>query len=176
MKKLFDNKIEKYFPSAMGFVGYFLILLGVFAIYIMSFIPGFIMLFLGLNISFAMTGIQIDPQTRKLRSYYGLFGLRLGKWISLDDYKYLTVMHNRESTSTYSRSNRDITTTEMWFDVCLLNENHREKLTVKRLKTTEEAVKEVKRLSEELGFEVVKYNPEVSEATRLRRSKERRRR
>jgi len=64
----------------------------------------------------------------------------------------------------------------MWFDGCLLNENHREKLSVKRLKTTEEAVKEVKILSEELGLSIVKYNPEVSEATRLRRSERRSRR
>ncbi len=86
------------------------------------------------------------------------------------------ILHNRESTSTFSRSNREITTTELWFDVCLLNENHHEKLIIKRLKSTEEAVKEVKVLSEAMGFSVVKYNPEVSEATRLRRAKEGKRR
>jgi len=172
MKELLDFKLEKYFPSAMSFVGYFLIFLGVLAIYFFSFIIGPIFLFIGLNIAFAVTGIQINTKARLLRTYYGLFGLRFGKWTSLDDYKYLSILHNRESTSTFSRSNREITTTDLWFDICLLNENHREKLIIKRLKSTEEAVKEVKVLSEAMGFSVVKYNPEVSEATRLRRAKE----
>jgi len=160
----------------MSFVGYFLTALGLFILVFLNFIAGFIFLILGLNIAFATSGIQIDPNKRLLRSYYGLFGLRFGKWESLDDYKYLSVLQTRESTSTYSRSNRDITVTDLWFDICLLNENHRVKLIVKRLKSIEEAIKEIKVLSEAMGFRVVKYNPEVSEATKAKRYRERIRR
>ena len=176
MNKIIDNKLEKFFPTAMSFVGYFLTALGLFILVNSGFIAGSIFLILGLNIAFATSGIQIDPKKRLLRSYYGLFGLRFGKWKSLDDYKYLSVLQTRESTSTYSRSNRDITVMDLWFDICLLNENQRNKLIISRLKSSDEAVKELKVLIEAMGFSAVKYNPEVSEATKAKRDRERIRR
>ena len=181
MKKIIDSKIENYFPSAMSFVGYFLIFLGLLFLYFQSygfrislFLVGLTFLFIGINISFAKSGIQIDPDEKKYREYYGLFGLRYGKWKALDKFKYLTILHNRETVSTYSRSNRSIDISDLWFDICLLNENHRQKLIVMRFKSKDKAIEKIKNLSALLGFDVVKYSPEISEATRLRRQRRRR--
>jgi len=172
MKKIIDNKLERLFTPAMTVGGYILMALSVLAFLDGGYIGGVLLILAGGFIAFATNGILIDPNTKRTKQYIGYLGLRIGKWKSMEQYCHITILRSRESTTAYSRSNRATTTrAEIFYDVTLLDKTHRQKLGVKRLKGEQPAIASAKELMNILGFDFVKYNPVVSEATRINRRK-----
>ena len=170
MKKVIDNKLEHLFTPSMTVGGYILMAMSVFAFMEGAYIVGVLVIVAGGFVSFAKNGILIDPNLKRAKQYIGYLGLRIGKWKSMEQYCHITILRSRESSTTYSRSNRVTTTSaETFYDVTLLDKTHRQKLGVIRLKGEKQAAEAAKELVKILGFDFVKYTPEVSEKTRARR-------
>jgi len=174
MKKLIDNKLEKLFPPAMRAAGYIPIVFGLLLIIPGAYISALIFILIGSFITFANNGIQLDTNTNRSKQYVSYLGLRMGKWKSMEQYHHISILRSRETTTAFSRSNRRTTTSEdVYYDITLLDDTHRQKLGVKRSKSEKLALESAKELVDILGFDFVKYSPQVSEQTRSRRRGER---
>lgn len=169
MKNILTHSFGKSFPSSFVFTGYIFILVGIIIVY-NNLIVGLITVLIGTFIGFTKSGIQIDPERKLYRKYDSFFGLMRGKWESMQAYKSIALLKYKEESATLSRSNRRaVTSSDILFDICLLNENHRKKLPIKRLKSKEEATEDLKKLSTLLGFSISVYKPQISPKSNARR-------
>ncbi|MCK5856033.1 MAG: hypothetical protein KAG64_01010 [Bacteroidales bacterium] len=172
MSKIIDNKLERLFTPSMTVGGYLLMGMSLAVFYEGVYFAGLLFILVGGFVSFANNGIQINPDSMMSKQYIGYLGLRLGKWKSMEQYSYITILRSRETTTTFSRSNRATTSNaELFYDITLVDKTHRQKLGIKRVKDEKQTIADAKELVKILGFEFVKYNPEVSEQTRARRKR-----
>ena len=150
-------------------LGYIAIVFGLLSSF-ESVITAVIIILVGVFLGFSKAILEIEPKSKRLRNYPFLMGLKLGSWSSYKEYNYVSILRRNVSETTFGgRTNKSVTTKDIFFDICLLNDNHRKKLTVKRFKSKEEALNEIERLSTDLGLDVVTYNPVRSTATKRRR-------
>ena len=70
--------------------GFVLILWGGYLLYTSNFL-GFIALAVGLGLFFMVVGIQIDFDKKLHREFFGLFGIKFGKWRVMHAIDYVTV-------------------------------------------------------------------------------------
>lgn len=169
MKKILSHSFGKSFPSSFVFTGYVFILVGIIIVFNNPII-GVITAMIGTFIGFTTSGIQIDLERKNYKKYDSLFGFKRGKWESMQAYKSITLLKYKEESATLSRSNRRaLTSSDIFFDICLLNENHRKKLPIKRLKNKEEAIEDLNKLSELLDFSISEYKPQISPKSSARR-------
>lgn len=114
-------------------------------------------------------GIDIELKEKKFREYSSAYGLKSGKWKSLDKLPFITVMVVRESMAIHSRSNNSTITTDTKIGVYLLTNSHRGKILVQKFEKNQEAKKYAESLSKRMKKEIVQYSPVISEKTRARR-------
>lgn len=159
MNKILTHDYGKSFPPAMSFAGYIFAVAGIIASVNNVFL-GALFIIAGIFIAFSRSGIQIDLSNKTYRSYNHLFGIKQGKWKNLEHFAYITLLRNKEGTSALSRSNRRaVTSSNLYYEITLLNSTHREKRSIKRFKNKEEALESLKELSELLNLPVSKFDP-----------------
>jgi hypothetical protein len=156
------------FPSAMVFAAYIILLFGFISIF-SNWILGSILILFSIFIGFSYSGIDINLKERKYREYSICFGIKFGKWQSLDKFAFLAILANREVSEVHSRSNMTTSTGLKYSDVCMLDQTHREKILIKRFKDADSALDYAKNLSGNLNFDLTDYNPFISEKTEIRR-------
>lgn len=158
------------FGPALRYGGWLVLILG---FWVFLFNPWFAPLFwcAGVLLSFGKNQLEIKPEEQLYRSCTSLFGLRRGKWQSFETYPYLAIIKKRISMVANSRmANQPIKTAEDdYYDLILLNENHRKKILLRRFKNSNEAQGEAEYLSKQLARPVVKYAPVISAQSRARR-------
>ncbi len=168
MSEIIDNKLGKAFSPTAVIAGYVILGLGVL------FLLGNIFIGIGLIaaacfVCFTGTGVQIDIKDKKYKEYTIIYFINNGKWKPFGEFVNLAILTTRQSYTTYSGSNRSMTSTDKYFDIFLLNKSHRQKLRVGRHKKRESAMESAKELAAKLGIPFVEYSPEISERTRARR-------
>jgi len=112
---VFYRKRDSFFPFQFVFVGYLLVLFGIYLLIRLNPL-GLLAIAGGLFFSFAHTGIQIDFEENKYREYLGVFQLKMGKWHPLPNLQYVTVfvgryveeMHMATISSTQTKSDYKI--------------------------------------------------------------------
>lgn len=162
MAQILTHPFGKSFPPSLNFAGYVFLAVGFVAAFYNIYI-GTLFIIAGVFIAFTKSGVQIKLEDNTYRDYNSFFGIRQGKWKSLEPYSYITLMQNHEESATLSRSNRRaITGATTFYDICLLNDNHRERLTIKRITERDKASGEIKKLSEQLNLPMTKYMPCVN--------------
>lgn len=162
MAQILTHSFGKSFPPSLSFAGYVFLSIGIIAAFSNIYMGG-LFVFVGIFVAFTKSGVQINLQESTYRDYNSFLGLRQGKWKSLDNYTYITLMRNREVSATLSASNRRaVTGATTYYDICLLSANHREKLTIKRITDRDKASGEIKKLSEQLNLPMTKYMPCVN--------------
>ncbi|MCE3228982.1 MAG: hypothetical protein K0S32_3533 [Bacteroidetes bacterium] len=146
------------------------VLLGVFGIALITQIitPLWIIGLFGilmLTVAFCITGIEFNPTEKVYREYYQIIFLRFGKWLSYDDFKFVSV-HGITLKSTYSmvRIPTDIGT-EVWQTgkIILLNKTHTKKLFIVYSEDATKTKRIIDELSDSLEMEIVKFNPPKSQ-------------
>lgn len=165
-----DNRINKLFPPNIFFWGYVFILLGLI-ITVSRPLIGLGLLILGGFVAFTSTGIQIETKEKKYKEYISYFGLKKGTWNPIDKFKYIAVLSKTLSQTSYSRGQVAMSIKEKAFDICLLSDDHRLKITMKRLKDEGQSIDEAKKLAELLNITFTTYSPVISEKTKARRKK-----
>lgn len=162
MKNILTHSFGKSFPPSLTFSGYVFMTIGIITLF-SQIIIGSILLIIGAFVGFTKSGIQINLEDHSYRDYNSFGGLKQGKWKSLSPYKYITLLVAKEVSATLSASNRRaITGSNTYYDICLLNDNHRKKLVIKRIKDKQLAASEVRELSALLHLPLTKYHPNAS--------------
>lgn len=155
-----DNKLDKLFGSSGSFAGYILIVAGIFISFSESSIFGIIVTLVGLFFTFTTTGIIVEPENTRYKFHYKFFGfIKSGSWIDLSEFKEITVMQSSLDYRTYSMTNRTTSYNQKDFRIFLLDKNHQHKIPLKKFKTKEKALSEIKDFSKFLNMAIVKYNP-----------------
>jgi len=133
-----NNKISPFLTGPYIFFG-------------ILFIPGIFMglwesqwLIFGISLTIAwylfgtFSGVEIDTETRKFKTYNQHFGIfRTGRWRSLDNYIGLTLVPMKSVYTMYSRSNRVNTSGKEEFRVYLVNKAKKPAIEIKKCKTRE---------------------------------------
>ncbi len=158
MKNIADFKTNHFFTLAPRILGYIMIVIGLIGVFSRGF-ETIIISIIGFGISFTRYGILIDIDNHKLKEYLQLFGIKLGKWQSLKDYPFITVLTITERTTVRSQSNLGSTTRKKVYRITLLNNNHYEKILLKQLNEEEQAHKEAEEYAQLYGFDKVIYSP-----------------
>ena len=111
-------------------------------------IVGAVFLIVACFLIFTYSGIEIDTDKRRLKTYYKVFGLiKRGKWKSLEKYAGVTLVHMKKVHSTLSRSNRQTSTTDKYFQIFLVNKAKKPAFAIKNCKTLEQAQNSVDEFS-----------------------------
>ena len=177
MQTIIKNKLGKEFGSGMrggGFVFFllsiYLMVVGINELSISKIFIGIILLLIGGVIIFSTHGILIDIKNKKIKEYSKYFNLfEYGNWTSIENYPFVTVLSFDISTSTFSRSNREMAITEKNYEVHLLNQNHTQKKLIHSFLKSEEAFEFAKEIATELKIEFTQYNPPSSRRKEKRR-------
>lgn len=114
-------------------------------------------------------GIQIDTKQNRFREFGSLFGIKNGKWHSLDNLPYISILKNRSGTRVYSMSSHSTTTINNSFVVCLLNHTHRKKFIIKKFNAYNQALSYAENISNQLSKSLVSFNPTISSKTKNRK-------
>ena len=96
MKQIFSQKTERFFPAGLIFGGFLMILIGL-GVLIFKSVFGIVVLLAGVAIVFLHYGILIDFEENKYKEYWGLLGLKFGKWQNLPPLEYISLTKSRFS-------------------------------------------------------------------------------
>jgi hypothetical protein len=118
-------------------------------------------------------GIEFNLIENKYRYYKSVLGFTKGEWKDLSKYVGIVILSGKGSKQTFG-PNLAMTRTYRGLinRVCLVNENHREKIHLYTKSDLSDAKKYANRISEKFKLPVVKFNPKISEKT-LKRKEER---
>ncbi|NND94351.1 MAG: hypothetical protein HKN45_05755 [Flavobacteriales bacterium] len=120
-------------------------------------------------LAFRKSGTQLNTDEGIYREYTSSFGIKRGKWMTIENYPDMALIRGREGFKAYSRGMIELSDSELVYDIYLLTKDHRSKLILKRFKDKESAQLEGRILAEKLGLDWREYSPKVSARTRSRR-------
>lgn len=156
-----NYKSEYFFPLMLRIPAITLMICGLFLIFTFSSKSrlGLIITLLALPFVFTRRGTLLDFSNYNLKYYIGLLNLKIGKWIKIKSYPYITILHLNLVASGESASGLVFSDRTKVYRICLLNENHREKLKIIDFKDIEVAKLEAEKLAHNLGCKLVSYSP-----------------
>jgi hypothetical protein len=155
-----NNKLDHLFGSSGTFAGYTILAVGVLTLVSsIGFEGSIILIVIGAFVALTQTGTLIDTKTKKVQMYTRLFGLfRMGSWYPLDTFSSLTITKSVKRQRTYSRSNRQLITSQKDYRVTLIGKDPTFKLPVKKTKTLDDAKAELETLSQKLEIKADDLN------------------
>lgn len=154
---MIDNKIDKFFPLGVVYIGYVLLLFSL-PVLISDFLIGVTLILFGSLLSFTFNGLQIDKVKKEYKEYTNYLGVYFGKWKSLDSYSCLVITRTL-GYKTYSRGQAEANTSDKYFEIYLMSENHRLRILINRFKNKEIAIKKANDLEGRLNFNLETYCP-----------------
>lgn len=165
---MLNYKLSLIFPKPTIYAGYIILAIGII-FSLMLLWGGLILILLGYFVSQSYNGIQINAESKQYRSYSHIFGMKFGAWKSLNSYCYLSVLPRKDSYRAYSYAMSSMTDSDNYFGIFLLSQNHRKKLEIRRHGQKDAAFVEAQEIAEILNLKLVKYQPQVSKSTQIRR-------
>ncbi|MFK7921693.1 MAG: hypothetical protein AB8H47_07030 [Bacteroidia bacterium] len=150
------------FNRVMPYVGYLLLALGIFIFLTDKQTLGVAIFCLALIPAFLQEGIIVSPSLNQVKSYWGILGLKFGKWQSLTKYKYLVILRSQTkyaSTGGVRVPLPEMSRTEVSYDLYIMSANHLKRIMLTTFTDQKDALEMVRDLSEDLNLEFVKYNP-----------------
>jgi len=153
-----DNKINKFFPPGVVYIGYALLLFSL-PVLISDILIGILLILFGSLLSFTFNGLQIDKVKNEYKEYTNCLGIYLGKWKSLEKYSCLVILTRILGYKTFSRGQVEVNTSDRYFEIYLMSENHRLRLLIGRFQKEENAIKKINDLERKLNFNLEIYCP-----------------
>jgi len=172
------EKIGASFTKSFKIAGYLVIILGLLIIlsnilvkFSYIFIIGLVFIIAGLAVNSAYYGVEINKETSKYRVYTNILGLTFGKFNNILDYSFVSIIKAEHGFKIYGASNASVSVSNKKYDVCFFNKTFRKKAIIKICDTEEVAIKYAKKLVQNTGLELSKYNPPICKSTMDRRNK-----
>jgi len=157
MEDIIDNKTGKFFPQAAINGGYVFILFS--PVFLMdSPLIGIALLLIGLLVSFTVTGVRIDLKNKRFKEYTRYYWIKIGPWIPLEQYPFITLITSRESSPAFSFKKDDSENDEIVYGVYLLNRERSKKILLKKFEDKDQAILELSELSKAIGANIITTN------------------
>ncbi len=120
-------------------------------------------------LAFSARGLIINIRMKETKTYSRIYGIRFGKWVSVEGYPNISVLSKRFSSSMTSRSNLTMSLgSEVFYEVYLLDKTHRLKHFIQSYEDVNMANKNMNIIASKLGVNPVKYSPVISQKTKDR--------
>jgi hypothetical protein len=165
---MINNIIGRPLSAAGMFFGYILLgVSGVLVILFGIFPSGLLMLVSVLMVS-VVQGVQVNPVSKKVRSYISIFGIKKGKWDDLEKFPFLTVLRKNKALETPSinAGAPSIVLKSIQYEICLLTKNHFDRMLLKTVDEKKEAFELAEEYAEKLDKPIVEYHPKRSSERR----------
>lgn len=125
---------------------------------------------IGLLLLVHTSGLELDFESGKYRLFTKFFDCKKGEWLSLASYTALIILRKDGKTNLVAtRSTFSSTLRYNEYQVFLTDQTHRKRLYLKHFDTAEQAKKFALDFMEKTDIPLEKYNPVISEQTRMRR-------
>lgn len=152
---LFTRKKEAYFPFQFVFLGYLLVLFGLYLLVSLNLwgllaIPG------GIFISFSSIGVQINFEEYQYREYFAVLNFKAGQWKKLDNVQYVTMFIDNTIQEMHVTS---ISSTQKINDFkvnLILSKTAR--IEIGRFKDRTKAINTARHLASQLHCKLLDYN------------------
>ena len=122
-------------------------------------IGGIALSLIGLTFYFSRKGVILDFQNKKIKEYFGILFIKLGKWIDLGKYPNVSVLMINIKSTGFSRTGLEFTQRNKVYRICFMDKSHRQRLRIKDFKKMESALSSAKVIAESMDMEYVDYNP-----------------
>lgn len=139
------HKLDKTFGSAGSSAGYFILTVGLVAVWFS--IAALALIILGAFMGLSFTGSTVDHENKQIRFYNCIFGFwKIGKWTKLNPDMKAGIKKSSQTWRTFSRSNRstDIVTSD--FRIVLFDSRGKEISELIKTSSHEEADMELEKL------------------------------
>ena len=156
-----DYKLESVSPLMFRIVGVTLTISGVLLLVTFPYriLGGITLMLIGLTMVFARRGVILDFENNKIKEYVGLFFIKIGRWNSLTEFPYVSVLIKNLKNTGFSRTGVEFSERTKVYRICLLNKSHRQRIRIKDFNKMESAISNAKTIAEDMGMELVDYNP-----------------
>jgi hypothetical protein len=150
---IINNRLDKSVGPQLSFSGW---VLTIFGLIFITDVVGIILLITGFILATFVDGVYIDSQNKRIKKYSGPFGLAiLGKWESVEENAFLTVVPMHIEYVIWSRSNRRNTSESFDFRVYLTDNNKKPKTALKICASRNEAFAETEKLASSLNLRIL---------------------
>lgn len=109
----------------------------------------------GILLSFTVTGIRIDCENKRFKEYTRYYWIKIGSWKSLNDYPFITVITDHESSVAFSFRENDSSMDEAVYGIYLLNRDRSHKVLIQKYKDKDEAILKLPEFSDQIGLKVI---------------------
>ena len=165
--KIINNKFGKVFGVGLRGGAFVFSIIGIFLIIgeagesaLISKVIGIVIVLLSSLPIFLKNGISIDLKNKRIREYYKYFSFHYyKKWETIEDYSFITILSFNMSSSTFSRSNRELKHTEKQHRIHLLNKRHTKRKLIHSFTDEKKAIEFATMIAKELEIETTQYNP-----------------
>lgn len=123
--------------------------------------PGLAMIFCS-GLFFSIAGVEVCFETNRIRNYVIVYGIKRGKWKSLDQYTDIAVLSGRYKSTTFSRANTSSTYRGTFFKVYLLSKTHYNKFLLFAFNDLDKAKSTAKEYGKKLNKELTTYQPDLN--------------
>lgn len=155
MEEYIDNKTGRSFPQAAINGGYVFILFGPIFIFMGSTLIGLVLLVAGFLVSFTLIGVRFDLKNHRFKEYTRYFMIKIGNWIPQNDYPFITIITDYESTGAFSFSKDSEAMSNVVYGVYLLDQSKTHKILIKKYKDQDQAMLDLPELASEIGVKVI---------------------
>ncbi len=149
----FDIKNGFIFPSHFLFMGYLLVFAGIVVTVEFNF-GGIIVLIIGLLISTAANGTDIDLKNKKLREYNSVMGYKIGKFIPYSELTKLYINAVNTKQEIYTKVTTTSTIRYQVYNAYLRIDDH-ENILLASSKNKGKIIKRIEAFAKEAKLEVV---------------------
>ncbi|OBQ50303.1 hypothetical protein JJL45_11830 [Tamlana sp. s12] len=158
---MIDYKLKPLIPLMFRIPGVAILLCGLFFIGTFSHVSilGIFLTLTSIPIVFTKNGILMDSNKKRIKNYIGLFKLKAGRWKAIDNYPFVTLLHLNLVSRGESNSGLNFYDKQKVYRICLLNENHREKVKIVDFTDLDKAIIEVNKIAKSFDIRFTKYSP-----------------
>jgi len=154
MENFIDHSTGKSFPQAAINGGYVFILFSP-VFFKDSPLISAVLFLVGILLSFSVSGTRIDIKNKRFKEYTRYYWIKFGPWIPLEQFPYVTIITDRESSAAFSFKKDDSDNDEIIYGIYLLNRERSQKVLIKKFNDKDQAMLELPKLADKIGLKIV---------------------
>lgn len=105
-------------------------------------------------------GVEINSNKHEYRNFKSYFGIRKGKWNKIPNGASLVILSKHgKQTASGGRGAQEINRTTVYYELYLMNENHRNRFFIHNSEEKIEIETLARKISEQSKIEIKKYSP-----------------
>lgn len=161
--RIITNHEGNVYNFPIRIVGFLIALIGLVAITFLepaTVIAGTAFVFIGLYFALLAFGIDIDVDTRSVRQYKSLAGMKFGRFIEYTTYNNICIIRkNKKKKGGFKQEEDSGGPSPFVYEIHLLSRSHRGKVLLEKVYNREEAEEAAKEYARAMRCSIVEYNP-----------------